>query len=295
MYAAAPSYVVEPLPDRARSRTSRLERSSACRLSRFNKRLAVLDTSAVAFAAIIGVLGTAFGSFLNVVTHRVPRGESVVFPPSHCPKCNAAIRPRDNVPVLSWLLLHGRCRTCSEPISARYPVIEALTGALCLGAVLAASDAADAALAIVLILVVVPAAAIDLEYRIIPNVITATGAVAAVVLGTALDPSGEVTRLICGLAAGGFLLVAALAYPAGMGMGDVKLAGVMGLCLGTAVAPAMLVALVAGVLFGIGLMADGKAGRRTAIPFGPFLAFGAVVGIFAGPSLVHAYLGSIGR
>ncbi|HUA10487.1 MAG TPA: prepilin peptidase [Solirubrobacteraceae bacterium] len=249
----------------------------------------------MAFAAFIGLIGTAFGSFLNVVAHRVPRGESVIVPPSHCPACAAAIRPRDNVPVLSWLLLHGRCRTCAAPISPRYPLIEALTGALCLGAVLAAGDTAEAALGIVLVLVLVPSAAIDLEYRIIPNQITATGAIVAVVVGLAFDPGGEVTRLICGLAAGGFLLVAALAYPAGMGMGDVKLAGVMGLCLGTAVAPAMLVALVAGVVYGVAMIARGAAGRRTAIPFGPFLALGGVVGICAGPSLVHLYLGSIGR
>ena len=117
----------------------------------------------------------------------------------------------------------------------------------------------------------------------------------AIAVGLALDPSGEVTRLISGFAAGGFLLVAALAYPAGMGMGDVKLAGVMGLCLGTAVAPAMLIALIAGVVYGAVMIARGSAGRRSAIPFGPFLALGGVVGIFAGPSIVHVYLGSIGR
>ena len=107
------------------------------------------------------------------MAHRVPRGESLIAPPSHCPSCDTPIRPRDNVPVLSWLLLRGRCRTCAAPISRRYPLIEALTGALCLGAVLAAQDTAEAALGIVLILVLIPSAAIDLEYRIIPNQITA--------------------------------------------------------------------------------------------------------------------------
>jgi leader peptidase (prepilin peptidase)/N-methyltransferase len=176
-------------------------------------------------------------------------------------------------------------------ISPRYPLVEALTGALCVGAVVSQDSAAGIALSVALILVVVPAALIDLEHRIIPNRITVPGALVAIVLGVTLDPSGEPARLIAGAAAGGFLLLAALAYPAGMGMGDVKLAAVMGLFLGRAVAPAMLIAMVAGVLAGAVVIArqGGRSGRKTAVPFGPFLALGALVAIFVGEDLVRVY------
>jgi leader peptidase (prepilin peptidase)/N-methyltransferase len=242
-------------------------------------------------ASFAGLLGAIVGSFLNVVAYRLPRRESLISPASHCPRCATPVKPYDNIPIVSWLLLRGHCRSCGEPISARYPLVEALTAALCVGAVLAHSSAAAVALSIVLILLVVPAALIDLEHRIIPNLITATGAVLAVAIGLALDPSGEPGRLIAGAAAGGFLLVAALAYPAGMGMGDVKLAAMMGLFLGAAVAPAILIALLAGVAVGAVVIArkGASAGRKTAVPFGPFLALGALTAIFAGQQLVDVY------
>ncbi len=241
--------------------------------------------------AFTGVMGAVVGSFLNVVVHRLPRHESLAKPASHCPKCDTPVRPYDNIPILSWLILRGRCRTCGEPISPRYPFVEAATAVLCVGAVLAHHTATGIALSIALILIVIPAALIDLEHRIIPNRLTALGAVLAIALGTALDPSGEPERLIAGAAAGGFLLIAALAYPGGMGMGDVKLAGVMGLFLGAAVAPAILIALLAGVLFGVVVMArkGAHAGRRTAVPFGPFLALGAIVAVYAGQPMVELY------
>jgi leader peptidase (prepilin peptidase) / N-methyltransferase len=242
--------------------------------------------------AFVGVLGAVFGSFLNVVTYRLPRHESVITPASHCTRCGTPVKPYDNIPILSWLLLRGHCRGCGEPISVRYPLVEALTATLCVGAVLVHHSAAEIALGIVLILLLVPAALIDLEHRIIPNRITAIGAVLALVIGLALDPSGEPGRLIAGAAAGGFLLVAALAYPGGMGMGDVKLAGMMGLFLGAAVAPALLVALLAGVLLGVVVIArkGSQAGRKTAIPFGPFLALGGLVAVYAGHPLVDFYV-----
>ncbi len=242
-------------------------------------------------ATLAGVFGALFGSFLNVVAYRLPRRESIVKPRSRCPSCGTQIRPYDNVPVLSWLLLRGRCRDCGVRISTRYPLVEATTALLCAGAVLSSDTAAGIALSVVLILILVPAALIDLEYRIIPNTLTGTGAVLALVLGTALDPSGESTRLIAGAAAGGFLLIAALAYPGGMGMGDVKLAGVMGLFLGTAVAPAILIALISGVLVGAVIAArkGANVARKTAVPFGPFLAFGGIVAIFAGQPIVSWY------
>jgi leader peptidase (prepilin peptidase)/N-methyltransferase len=243
-------------------------------------------------AAIAGLLGTIFGSFLNVVAYRLPRHESLVTPASRCPNCGTPVKPYDNVPVLSWLLLRGRCRSCAAPISPRYPLVEALTGVLCLGAVLVHHSASAIALDVTLILLVVPAALIDLEHRIIPNRITALGAVMALAVGLALDPSGEPGRLLAGACAGGFLLVAVLAYPAGMGMGDAKLAGMMGLFLGAAVAPALLVALVGGVVMGAVVIARSSAseGRKTAIPFGPFLALGALVAVFLGRQLVDVYV-----
>ena len=243
-------------------------------------------------ATLAGVLGAIVGSFLNVVTYRLPRHESLVKPASHCLRCGTPLRPYDKIPILSWLLLHGRCRSCSEAISPRYPLVEALTAALCVGAVLAHHSASAIALSIALILLVVPAALIDLERRIIPNRITALGAVLALVLGLALDPAGEPERLIGGAAAGGFLLVAALAYPGGMGMGDVKLAAMIGLFLGASVAPALLVALLTGVLLGVAVLArkGARAGRKTAVPFGPFLALGAVVAVFVGPAMVDVYV-----
>jgi leader peptidase (prepilin peptidase)/N-methyltransferase len=243
-------------------------------------------------ATFAGVLGAIFGSFLNVVVYRLPRHESVVSPPSHCPACGTPVRPYDNIPILSWLLLRGHCRGCGGRISVRYPLVEALTAALCVGAVLTHSSAAGIALSAALILLVVPAALIDLEHRIIPNRITGLGAVLALAIGLALDPAGEPERLIAAAAAGGFLLVAALAYPAGMGMGDVKLAGMMGLFLGASVAPALLVALLSGVTLGVVVIArkGAQAGRRTAIPFGPFLAFGALLAVFVGHPLVDVYV-----
>ncbi len=243
-------------------------------------------------ATFAGVLGAIVGSFLNVVVYRLPRHESLVKPASHCPRCGTPVRPYDNIPILSWLLLRGHCRSCAEPISPRYPLVEALTAALCVGAVIAHSSPAAIALSVALILIVVPAALIDLEYRIIPNRLTALGAVLALAIGLALDPAGEPERLIAGAAAGGFLLLAALAYPGGMGMGDVKLAGVMGLFLGRAVAPAILIALFAGVFVGIFIIArkGAREGRKTAVPFGPFLALGAIIAVYTGGPLVDSYV-----
>jgi leader peptidase (prepilin peptidase)/N-methyltransferase len=244
---------------------------------------------AVTFA---GVLGAVIGSFLNVVAYRLPRRESLIRPASRCPACGTHVKPYDNIPILSWLWLRGRCRSCAAPISPRYPLVEALTAALCVGAVLVHHSAAAITLSIVLILLVVPAALIDLEHRIIPNRLTGLGAVLALVIGLALDPGGEPERLIAGVAAGGFLLIAALAYPGGMGMGDVKLAAVMGLFLGPAVAAAVLVGLLTGVLVGVVIIArkGARDGRKTAIPFGPFLALGALVGVFAGQPIVDLYV-----
>jgi leader peptidase (prepilin peptidase)/N-methyltransferase len=235
-----------------------------------------------------------FGSFFNVVVHRLPRGDSLASPGSRCPGCGTPIRPYDNVPVLSWVLLRGRCRACGDPISVRYPLVEALTAVLAVAVVLVKHSAHDIALGLFLVGILVPIALIDLEHRIIPNKITLPAAVAAICIGLVTRPSGVPEQLLAGVAAGGFLLAFALAYSRGMGMGDVKLVAVLGLFLGRSVAVALLAAVLVGAVVGATIMArKGVAdGRKTAIPFGPFLAFGGIVAIVAGPAIVHSYLHS---
>jgi leader peptidase (prepilin peptidase)/N-methyltransferase len=243
----------------------------------------------ITFAALGGLIT---GSFLNVVAYRLPRGESLFFPASRCPSCGTHVKPYDNVPVLGWILLRGHCRQCGERISARYPVVEALTALLAVAVVLTKHSAHDIILGLVLVGTLVPIALIDLDRRIIPNKITLPAAVAAVAIGLATDPSRVPEQLIAGAAAGGFLLVFVLAYPRGMGMGDVKLAGVLGLYLGREVGVALLSGVALGALVGAVVMArvGVKAGRKTAVPFGPFLAIGGVIGLLAGPAIIHWYL-----
>jgi leader peptidase (prepilin peptidase) / N-methyltransferase len=244
------------------------------------------------FAAFAGALGAAIGSFLNVVAYRLPRSQSLVRPSSRCPSCATAIRPYDNLPVLGWLMLRGRCRSCREPISARYPIVEALTAALAVAVVLVAHSTSELVLGLTLVAVLVPVALIDLDHRIIPNRLTLPAAVAAVAIGLIVKPSGVPEQLIGGAAAGGFLLVFVIAYPRGMGMGDVKLAAVLGLFLGRYVAVAMLAGVLVGTVAGALIMArvGVERGRKTAVPFGPFLALGGVVGLLAGHPILHWYL-----
>jgi leader peptidase (prepilin peptidase)/N-methyltransferase len=247
----------------------------------------------LAYAAVLaGVFGLLLGSFANVVAYRLPRGESIAFPGSHCPSCDTPIKPYDNVPVLSWLWLRGRCRACRGSISARYPVVEAATAALLVAVVLAKGADNDAWLGLAFVLLLVPVTLIDLDHRIIPNKLMLLGTVVSIALLLLTDAGSLTEHLIAAAAAGGFLLIAALAYPAGMGMGDVKLAAVMGLFLGRSVGPAMLVALVAGSVVGAAIIArkGAQEGRKTAIPFGPYLAFGGLVGLFAGEPMAQWYL-----
>jgi leader peptidase (prepilin peptidase)/N-methyltransferase len=247
-------------------------------------------------AAIAALFGAVVGSFLNVVAYRLPRNESLVTPASRCPGCGAAIKPYDNVPVLGWLLLRGRCRACQTPISSRYPIVEALTAGLAVGVILAKHSVYEIVLGLVLVGILVPVALIDLDHRIIPNKITLPASVAAVAIGLILRPSAVPEQLIAGAAAGGFLLAFLLLYPRGMGMGDVKLAAVLGLFLGREVAIAVLVAVLAGTLVGSFIMARRgvSEGRKTAVPFGPFLALGGVVALLVGPAIVHWYLHTFG-
>ncbi len=243
-------------------------------------------------AAIAAVFGAIVGSFLNVVAYRLPRKESLSHPPSRCPHCETPIKPYDNVPVLGWLWLRGKCRACKAPISPRYPLIEALTGLLCALCVLVYGADNDVWAPLLFVLLLVPITLIDLEHHIIPNVLTGIGAVGAIVLLVLFDSDSIVEHLIAATAAGGFFLLAAIVYPAGMGMGDVKLAAVMGLFLGRAVVPAIFAALIAGTLIGGVIIAryGMDEGRKKGIPFGPWLAFGSLVGLFVGDDIVDWYL-----
>lgn len=241
--------------------------------------------------AVAAVCGAAFGSFLNVVCFRLPRGESLVRPRSRCPACGHPIRPWDNVPILSYLLLRGRCRDCGASIPLRYPLLEALTAALVVAVVATKHGAAAVALGVVLVVVVVPAAAIDLSDRIVPNRLTGAGAACALTLGTILDPAGEPVRLLSAVVAGGALAALSLAYPRGMGMGDAKLTAVLGLLLGPFVGVAFAVAVLSGLVGGVAVALRSGAARvgKVAIPFAVFLAFGAVCALFFGHPLVHLY------
>ena len=242
--------------------------------------------------ALTAIFGAVIGSFLNVVAYRLPRSKSLVTPGSQCPGCDTPIKLYDNVPVLGWLLLRGRCRTCRTAISPRYPAVEALTAALAVAVILAEHSTVDKVLGLVLVAILVPIALIDLDHQIIPNKITAPAAILALAIGLALDPSGVPEQLIAGAGAAAFLLVFVFAYPRGMGMGDVKLAGVLGLFLGREVGVAIFVAVVAGTLVGAAVMArlGVQRGRKTRVPFGPFLALGGIVALLVGPPIVHWYL-----
>jgi leader peptidase (prepilin peptidase)/N-methyltransferase len=241
-------------------------------------------------AAIAAPLGLLIGSFLNVVAYRLPRGESLLWPASHCPGCEQPIKPYDNVPVLSWLLLRGKCRNCQTRISPRYPAIEFLT-ALAFGAIVLLNGVdKDLIWQLPFAAMLIAVAGIDLEHRIIPNKVMLPSAVFAVTTAIALRPDDLPELGIAGAAAFVAFLLAALAYPAGMGMGDVKLAGVMGLFLGTAVIPALFIAFLTGTIVGVAVIAKhGADGRKKGVPFGPFLAFGGLVGVLAGPDLIDLY------
>ncbi len=248
----------------------------------------------VGAALIALVFGLLAGSFATAVAYRVPRGMSIAGPRSQCTSCGAQIAAYDNVPVLSWLLLlRGRARCCGARISPRYPLTELTVGLLFAAVVLVEwDDPARIAIDFVFVTMLAAITLTDLERRIIPNKILLAGAILCLAIAAPTDPGGLPELAIAAVAAGGLFFLAALAYPQGMGLGDVKLAATMGLFLGRAVAPAILFALLAGSVVGLALIArHGRQARKTAIPFGPFLALGGVVGMLAGDALVDVYLG----
>ena len=245
-----------------------------------------MDAAAAALALAPGL---ALGSFLNVVAARVPLRRSVVAPASACLSCGGRIAWYDNVPVLSWLLLRGRCRACSATIPWIYPGVELATAALVAGCVLAFGVSLDALVAAFFCAVLVVVSATDLTHRIIPNRVVLPATVVVLAAQTLLHPSPE--WALAALGASAFLFAAAVVYPAGMGMGDVKLALLMGAMLGRTVPVAMMLGMVLALVPSVVLLArHGAAARKMGIPFGPFLALGSVVALFWGDELLDWYL-----
>jgi leader peptidase (prepilin peptidase)/N-methyltransferase len=243
-----------------------------------------------AAAGIAFLPALAIGSFLNVVAARLPQQRSVAHGRSACMACGTQIAWYDNVPVVSWLLLRGRCRTCGARIAWTYPAVELSTALLVAACFWRFGVSWDALVGAFFCAVLVVISAIDLEHRIIPNRIVLPATVLVLVVQTALAPSPE--WAIAAVGASGFLLAAALAYPAGMGMGDVKLALLLGAAVGSAVPVALMVGMVSALLPSVYLLAKhGSKARKMAIPFGPFLALGGVVALFWGDRLLHWYLG----
>ena len=243
---------------------------------------------------VIGLLGLVVGSFLNVVIHRVPLRQSVVWPTSRCPRCGAAIKPKDNVPLLSYLMLGGRCRSCGARIDARYPAVEALSGVLFAAAAYEFRLGYALISALVLISALISLAGTDLEHRLLPNAIVGPAALIGFVLSVLASPERWWLYLLSAGAVAGGLLLLALLYPGGMGMGDVKMGGMLGAFLGPYAALAVFLGALCRALTGGLLMAAGKMRRRSALPFGVFMAFGGVLALFVGPELWQFYLAVVG-
>jgi leader peptidase (prepilin peptidase)/N-methyltransferase len=253
-------------------------------------------------AAIFAVFGLAFGSFLTVVVHRIPRGESIVRPRSRCPRCGATIEALENIPVISYVLLRGRCRRCGEPISIEYPLTELATAGLFAAAGALIEPLYAAILVAPFMGLMLAVGLIDARWRIVPNriVYPALGLyLVAIAAGHLTDGGVNVVTGLVGLGVYALpMLTVAIIVPGGMGMGDVKLAALIGLVLGSRglgnVAVAAFVGIVGGGVAALVALAVFRYGRKGQIPFGPFLAGGAVVAALVGPQLAGAYVGLLG-
>jgi leader peptidase (prepilin peptidase) / N-methyltransferase len=235
--------------------------------------------------------GMVVGSFLNVVIHRLPRKESVVWPASHyCPRCGSALRKRENVPVIPYLLLRGCCRDCRERISPRYPLVELATGLLFAATAYHFGPNLELVSTLILVSVLLALGGIELELRLLPNVIVLPALVVGLAGSTLANPPGWWTYPFVALGVGAFLLALALVYPGGMGMGDVKMGATLGAFLGGYAA----LAVFAGAVVGGALMAAGRAGRRARLPFGSFMALGGIAALFFGPGMWGGYLRLLG-
>ena len=238
------------------------------------------------------IAGLLIGSFLNVVIARVPEGRSLWRPGSACPGCGAAIAWHDNIPILSFLALRGRCRACSVPIPWRYPIVEALTAALFAAAAWRFGPTLDAVTAAALLAGLVAITVVDLEHQIIPDVLSLPGILAGVLANLATGRLPWLESIMGILVGGGVFLAIILVSGGGMGGGDMKLGAMLGAFLGwKVVLLSMLVAVVAGGILAVALIATGVRGRKDPIPFGPFLALGGAVGLFWGERVLRWYLG----
>jgi prepilin signal peptidase PulO-like enzyme (type II secretory pathway) len=246
-----------------------------------------MNAAAAAFAVAPAL---ALGSFLNVVAARVPAHRSLLRPPSSCGSCGEEILWRDNIPVLSYALLRGRCRHCHTAISPVYPLVEAGTAALVVASIAVFGPTLEGLLAAGFCAVLVTLSVIDARHRIVPNGIVLPAAAVALVVHTVSEPSAE--WLLAALGAAGLLVLAVLAYPRGLGMGDVKLALLLGAVLGVSVSVALMLGFLAALVPSAVLLSrHGAAARKMAVPLVPFLALGAVVALFLGDAILDAYLG----
>jgi leader peptidase (prepilin peptidase)/N-methyltransferase len=244
---------------------------------------------------VVVVFGLLIGSFLNVCIYRLPRRESIVFPPSACPHCGERIRPWDNVPVLSWFWLQGRCRDCRAPISWRYPLVEAVNGMAYGVIVWRYGLNIEAAVYAVFFSVLLVITLIDLDHQIIPDRISLPGIPIAFACAVGLGHITWLESLLGAAVPAGLFLAIVILSRGGMGLGDVKLIAMIGALLGWKLALlTILVGAVAGSMVGIGLMVFQGKGRKTAVPFGPFLSLGAIVSVACGTPLIQWYLG-LGR
>jgi leader peptidase (prepilin peptidase) / N-methyltransferase len=252
--------------------------------------------TSVSVVALAGVLGLAVGSFLNVCIYRLPRQQSIAFPPSRCPRCGRGLSWFDNIPVLSWMALRGRCRQCSEPISIQYPIVELVTCALFVAVVWMSPTGPLIVSRLVLGCALIVLFVIDLEHQILPNVITLPG----IAIGLALSlvaPPGILNAIIGAALGAGVLYAIAAGYylvrkEEGMGMGDVKMLAMIGAFLGwQAVLLTLILSSFSGAVIGIAILATSRGSMRYALPFGTFLALGALVAMLGGDAIVGWYLG----
>ena len=239
---------------------------------------------------ILFVAGAVVGSFLNVVIYRLPRKLSIVAPGSRCPRCEEPLKWYDNIPLVSYLILRGQCRKCGLPISPRYPTVELLNAVLWMVAGIQFGVDWPLLPALILISALIAIFYIDLDHFIIPNVIVLPVAVIGLGANIAISPGDWWVFLVSGAGAAGFFFLVALIYPGGMGMGDVKLAGMLGFFLGTAIFPALFLGFLIGALSGIYLIAIGRKGRKSRIPFGPFLSIAAIIALFYGDRMLELWL-----
>ena len=255
----------------------------------------VADIPVWFWATFAGLFGLVMGSFFTVLTYRWPREESLSAPRSRCTACDHQLRWYENVPVFSWLALGRKCASCRAPISWRYPALELATAALAAGSIVAYGATWRGLAVMVMAIALVPVVVIDLEHKLIPNVVTYPAAALALTFAILDDPSRWWVPVTAGFGAALFLFVLWVIKPAGMGLGDVKLAVLLGAVLGASIIPAFFIAFAAGALLGLVLMArQGARARKTQIPFGPYLAAGALLALWVGPTLITLYTDRLG-